>query len=376
MSQPLQRVCVVGTGSFLPGDPVPNDAIDSVLGPIPEAPERVRSFIETVGRRMLDGSGIRTRHFAIDPETHALTHTVASLGEEAARKAMTVAEKRPADIDLLVISSPIFDRGTPPTSTLLQERLGIETCAEMEIHSNCSGIGKSVQIAYDALRLGRYRTALVVYSQLSSMYLRSCYFNQPKMTKTQAALRYILADGAGAIVLEARGTDPAAPLRGEILGTHVESIGGKMPPAMTCGGGVQDVVAGVNPAEAMYGGGLHHLDQDFAAVNRNAAPYLYEGMVRMLAALDIPPQKIDHYIWSIPTLQLYNDNITRYLDSLEARPDQLRFRAQECGYCGGASLLIHLDEIVRNGELQAGQSAVVYSVESSKWMSAGFVVRW
>jgi len=375
MKDVLHRVRIAGAGSFLPNEPVPNDRIDDVLGPIDGAPERVQTFMRTVGRRMLEHSGVEKRHFAIDAETNQLTHTIASLGEGAARRALEMSGHAPEDVEFLVISSPTFDAGTPPTSALLQQRLGIERCAEMEIHSNCSGIGKSMQVAYDAMRLGRYRTALVVYSQLSSVYLRSCYFNQPIMTKTQAALRYILADGAGAVVLESDPDAGPGDLRGEVLGTHIESIGGKRDPAMTCGGGVQDIMSGKNPIEAMYHLGLHHLDQDFSAVNKLAGPLLFEGLLRMLAKLECDSASIDHYVLSIPTKQLYDENAT-FIERLGVSDQNVRFRSNHCGYCGGATLLIHLDEMVRSGELQRGQTAAVYSVESSKWMSAGFVVRW
>jgi 3-oxoacyl-[acyl-carrier-protein] synthase-3 len=367
---------VAGTGSFLPNDPVPNDRIDDVLGHLTEAPERVRAFIRTVGRRMLEGSGVKTRHFAIDPETHALTHTIASLSEQAARQALKMAGKKPTDVDLLLLSSSSYDTTTPPTSTLLQERLGIEACAEMEIHSNCSGVGKCMQVAYDSLRLGRYKTALVVYSQLSSAYLRACYFNQPRISKTQAVLRYILADGSGAVLLVAKGSDGDIRLPGEVLGTYVESVGGKLKPAMTAGAGVEGVIGGQNPADQIYGKGMHHLDQDFFAVNRDAAPFLLNGVVRMLDSLKLDPAEMDHFVWSIPTMQLYDENIARLLERLHARPEQMKFRSAECGYCGGAAILIHLDDMVRSGELRRGQTVVLHSVESSKWMSAGFVMQW
>ena len=367
---------MVGTGSFLPNEPIPNNRIDDVLGHLTGAPEKVRDFVRTVGRRMLNNGGVRMRHFAIDPETHALTHTIASLSEQSARGALEMAGKKPTDIDLLLLSSSSYDATTPPTSTLLQERLGIESCAEMEVHSNCSGVGKCMQIAHDSLRLGRYKTALVVYSQLSSVYLRACYFNQPRMNKTQATLRYILADGSGAVLLEARDDTGEERLPGEVLGTHVESVGGKLKPAMTAGGGVRDVMSGANPATEVWERGSHHLDQDFFAVNRDAAPFLLEGVVRMLESLKIDPKEIDHYVWSIPTMQLYNGHVSRLCERLKARPEQMKFRAAECGYTGGAAILIHLDQMVRSGELQRGQRAVLHSVESSKWMSAGFVLNW
>ena len=376
MTTSLQRVCITGTGSFLPNDPVPNDQIDDVLGQLTDAPEKVRQFIRTVGWRMLENGGVKTRHFAIDPETHTLTHSITTLAEQAALRALEMSGLKPTDIDLLLLSSSSYDTATPPTSTLLQERLGIDHCAEMEVHSNCAGVGKCMQIAHDALRLGHYKTALIVYSQLSSAYLRACYFNQPRMNKTQATLRYILADGSGAVVLQARPDKGEKRIEGEIVGTYVESIGGRLKPAMTAGGGVQDIMNGLNPASAIYERGTHHLDQDFFAVNRDAAPFLLQGVVHMLEKLQIDPELINHYIWSIPTMQLYDGHVDKLCERLKATPDQMKFRATECGYCGGAAILIHLDQMVRDGELHRGQRAVLHSVESSKWMSAGFVLDW
>lgn len=376
MSKSLQRVCITGAGSFLPGDPIPNDRIDDMLGRLSDAPERVQAFIETVGKRMLASSGVATRHFAVDPETKKLTHTVASLGEVAARRALEMAGRKANDVQLLILSSPSADTTTPPTSVWLQERLGIERCAEMEIHSNCSGVGKGLQVAYDALRLGRYQTALVVYSQISSVYLRSCYFNQASVTKTQAMLRYILADGSGAVFMEARpgGGEERAP--GEVLGAYVESIGGTRPPGMTAGLGVLSASVGGNIFASVFGEGNHHLDQDFAAVHREAGPTLLGGIERMLSSLGLDPASVGHYVVSIPSMQLYSDNLPSFTDRLRSGKEKMPFRARDIGYCGGASVLIHFDEIARNGELKRGERVVLHAVESSKWMTAGAVIDW
>ncbi len=376
VNQPYRRVRIIGTGSFLPNEPIPNDRLDEVLGPLDQAPTRVQSFIKHVGPPMLAASGIERRHFAIEPGTGRLTHTIATLAEEAARRALEAAGREPTDIDLLLLSSPSYDRTTPPTTTILQERLGIESCAEMEIHSNCAGVGKAMQVAYDALRTGRYKTALVTYAQLSSVYLRSCYFNQAHMTKTQAALRYILADGSGAVLLEAVETANGSTVPHEVLGTFVESIGGRRQPGMTAGGGVADLVDSGDQIRRVFDKGTHHLDQDFTAVNRDAGPLLREGVLRMARTLGIDPSAISHYVYSIPTMQLYESNIEKFEQELGVSRDCIRFRARNTGYCGGASVLLHFDEMVRSGEIKPGQLVALHSVESSKWMSAGFIVRW
>lgn len=364
---------LLGTGSFLPGPPIPNERLEEVLGPLDQAPAKVQSFVASMGKRMLDRGGIRARHLAIDPETGDLTHSFSSLAEEAARNALEMAGLEPNEIDLLIISCPSYDYSTPPTSAILQESLGIRRCAEMEIHSNCSGVGKGMQVAYDALMQGRYQTALVCYSQLSSVYLRSCYFNQEQMNKTHAALRWILADGAGAVVL---GRAQDGTTGHGIINTFVESVGARRPAGMKAGGGVADMLRADHQIPEMYAEGSHHLWQDFSAVNDFAAPLLLDGIVRLTEHLDIDPASVDHYVVSIPTYKLYEEHIPAYLDRLGVGRDQIKFRSAEVGYVGGATILVHLDQMVRSGEIQPGQLVIAHSVESSKWMTAGFAMRW
>lgn len=368
----LKTVRLIGTGSFLPGKPIPNDRLEALLGPLDGAPPKVRSFVDNMGPRMLERSGIESRHFAIDPETGNLTHCFSTLAEEAARRAIDMAGISAQEIDLLIMSCPSYDRSTPPTSTLLQERLGIECCAEMEIHSNCSGTGKGVQVAFDALRNGRYRTALVCYSQLSSVYLRSCYFNQAQMDKVNAALRWILADGAGAVLLRADDSAGSGPA---VVDTFVESIGGSRPAGMMAGGAAADLTEAACQIPELYASGRHHLWQDFTAVNDFAGPLLLQGLLRFTAKMGVEPGNVAHYIVSIPSRKLYDDNLPAFMDKLCITADQLRFRCSRVGYVGGAATLVHLDQLVRSGELRPGQMAIVHAVESSKWMTAGFAIR-
>jgi len=322
---------------------------------------------------MLDRGGVSTRHFAVDPETGDMTYNFSTLAEQAARRAIDAANIEPQQIDLLIISCPSYDQSTPPTSALLQERLGIQSCSEIEVHSNCSGVGKSVQIAYDAIRSGRYKTVLVAYSQLSSLYLRACYFNQPKIDKVHAALRWILADGSGAIVLQA--DDSGADDR-RLIDTFVESVGAGRPAGMTAGGGATDLMKATQQIPELYEIGNHHLWQDFTAVNDNAAPLLLQGLVSFTQRLKIDPSTVDHYVVSIPTTQLYEDHIPAFLDRLGITREKIKFRSDKIGYCGGAATLLHFDDMVRDGEIKPGDLAIVHAVESSKWMTAGFAVRW
>jgi 3-oxoacyl-[acyl-carrier-protein] synthase III len=267
----------------------------------------------------------------------------------------------------------MHDHPTPPTSALLQERLGVPTCAEIEVHSNCSGVGKCMQIAFDSIRCGRYKTALVTYSQLSSLYLRSCYFRQDKMDKVHAALRWILADGSGAVLLKAG--EPGAEGH-ELLETFTESVGYNRSPGMSAGIGMGDMLVFDKQIPEVHVEGNHHLWQDFNAVNRDAGPLLMHGISTFCQRLGIKPATVSHFVVSIPTAQLYEDNLPRFAETLGIKQEQAKFRSEHVGYTGGAATLIHFDEMVRTNEIQPGQTAMVHAVESSKWMTAGFYVRW
>ncbi len=370
----LRSVYIAGTGSFLPGKPITNDRLESILGRLDNAPPRVKSFLETLGPRFLERSGVESRYFAVDPETGDLTHTFAGLAEPACRAALEAAGVQPEQVEMLIIACPSYDQSTPPTSALLQERLGIQQCAEMEIHSNCSGVGKAVQTAFDALRSGRYQTALICYSQLSSVYLRSCYFNQEKMDKVNAALRWILADGAGALVLKA---GPKGVQGGhEIIDTFVESVGAGRRAGMVAGGAVNDLTLASRQIPELYAEGKHHLWQDFTAVSENAAPLLLEGLLKITKKLSIDPSTVEHFIVSIPTRQLYDEHIPAFLDKLGTTRERIQFRSAKLGYTGGAATLVQLDSMVRGGEIKTGELVCVHAVESSKWMTGGFAVRW
>lgn len=376
MVRGLSRVSILGTGSCLPNAPIPNSEVDDVLGRLTDAPEPVRAFSEGFGQSYLESSGIRHRHFAIDPATGRITHTCADMAEDAARQALKQAGRKATDVDLLLLATPYYDHIVPPTSTVLQERLGIERCVEMEIHSNCAGVGKCMQIAFDALRLGRHKIALVTYVQHSSSFLRGCWFQQPRMTKSQAALRYILSDGAGAVLLEATGHDQHAPVEHELLGVYVESIGGRRAAGMTAGGGVAALTDGTGNLLGLHEAGSHHLDQDFPSVSREGQIMATEATLRMLEALQLPSDQIDHYVGSIPNKVLYEQGLGKFTSLLKADREKAKFRAADAGYCGGASILVYFDHMVRNGELQPGQTVALGAVESSKWMWGGFVVRW
>ena len=128
----------------------------------------------------------------------------------------------------------------------------------MEVHSNCTGITKAFEIAFDAIKLGRYKNVVVCYSQLSSSFLSASYFNPQRIRKENIFLRWFLSDSASAVIL--RGRDEVTSGI-KVVDVYNESLGGKMSPAMWLYLGC----ANFNLPKVYEEGG-HHLGQNYSCL--------------------------------------------------------------------------------------------------------------
>ncbi len=68
----MMEAYISGVGVFLPNDPVGNEQIESVLGQINGRSSKVKDWV-------LDYNKIKTRHYAIDPQTGLPTYSNAQM---------------------------------------------------------------------------------------------------------------------------------------------------------------------------------------------------------------------------------------------------------------------------------------------------------
>lgn len=160
-----REVKIIGSGSYLPGEPIPFNKIEDVIGDIPNAPKRIRKWVaemKPIMEQMLD---VKYYHYAIDPETKDFVDDHVSMATKASLKALEAAGMKPDDIELICYGSS-YQSQMPTTSVYIQEKLGIENCAEYSVHANCTSAYKALFIAAEMIKSGKYETALVVSSQV------------------------------------------------------------------------------------------------------------------------------------------------------------------------------------------------------------------
>lgn len=169
----MMRSAIRGIGSALPRRIMTNKEFEAL--------------VETSDEWIAQRTGIRQRHIASDDET------TASLGEDAARKALDDAGLTPADIDLIILATSTPNNTFPATSVEIQNRLGVHHGFAFDVQAVCSGFVYAMTTADLYIRGGQARRVLVIGSETFSRIL-------DWSDRTTCVL---FGDGAGAVVLEA-----------------------------------------------------------------------------------------------------------------------------------------------------------------------------
>jgi 3-oxoacyl-[acyl-carrier-protein] synthase III len=166
------RAVITGTGSALPKKRVSNQ----------ELAERVDTSDEWIVAR----TGIRFRHIADE------TETTATLGADAAQKAMAAAGVDADQIDLIILATATPDQTFPASATKIQALLGIKNCVAFDVAAVCSGFLYALSVADAMMRAGGIKRALVIGSETFSRIL----------DWEDRGTCVLFGDGAGAVVLE------------------------------------------------------------------------------------------------------------------------------------------------------------------------------
>lgn len=364
-------VKVAGTGAFLPGEPVLPDDVEKYLGEIREAPQRVMTWLSRIKPLMKEMLAIDHYHFAIDPLTREFTEDNISMSVKSARKAIERAGLKPEDIEFIAYGSAHQDQ-MPTASVRIQEALGIERCGEISVHANCTSAYKALLLAYDFIRNGRYRTALVVSSSMSSSELRAEYYNQPLITKEELFLRYFLSDGAGAVVLKASNKKE----NGYFLeNVYMESIGGNKPACM----GNKRPAYWMNPGEE-YKKAYHHLAQMFNEQLREHfhdadGSVFFKGLQRMITRYGMDLQNLRYFQVNFPSRHI-SELIMDECSQLGIRKETLYTRMSDMGYIGPPMCFVCLDKIIKEEPVKHDDLILSFVTEVSKFMQAGFSIRY
>ncbi len=314
---------IAGTGSYLPEKIVTNLDLE----------KRVETTDEWIRTR----TGIRERRMAADGET------TGDLAFHAATRALDAAGAKAADIDLIVLGTTTPDLIFPSTACLLQHRLGANGCAAFDVNAACSGFLYALGVADTFIRSGQARRALVVGAETLTRML----------DWNDRGTCVLFGDGAGAVVLEAS-TEPG------ILTTKLHADGGYKHLLYNPVG----VSAGFRDDEPNHGVRVMMTGNEVFKV---AVKTLDRIVGETLEAAGMHESEVD---WLIPhqaNLRIIEATAKR----LKLPMERVVVTVDRHGNTSSGSVPLALDEAVRSGRVQRGQTVLLEAFGGGfTWASA------
>ena len=296
---------VIGTGGYLPDEVRTN--------------EQISQTVDTSDSWIIERTGIKSRRIAGAEET------ASSMAEIAARQAIEAAACDPEEIDLIIVATGTPDRVYPSTGCLLQRRLGIKNCVAFDVQAACSGSIFALSIADQYIKTGAANKVLVVGSEICSRLV----------DWTDRGTCILFGDGAGAVLLGA--SDEVG-----ILSTHIHSDG-EYEDLLYCPN--PQVATDANQDEAGY------ISMRGNEVFKVAVNTLGRIVDETLAANNMQQSDID---WLVPH-QANTRIIAATAKKLKMSMDHVILTLENQGNTSSASVLLALNEGVRDGRIQRGQ---------------------
>ncbi|MCK7596632.1 beta-ketoacyl-ACP synthase III [Microbulbifer sp. CAU 1566] len=229
-------IVISGTGLWTPPDTISNEELVTALntfadkfnrenadaieaGELQAKPHSSAEFIEKA-------SGIKSRYVIskegiLDPErmrpyiperADDELSLQAEMGLKAAKLALEKANKKPEDIDAVIVGASYLQRAYPAIAIEIQSELGVDGFAfDMEVA--CSSATFALQRAVDAISSGSAKAVLVINPELAS----------PQVDYTDRDSHFIFGDVAVASVVE-RKENCNSDTAWEILGTKAKTV--------------------------------------------------------------------------------------------------------------------------------------------------------
>jgi 3-oxoacyl-[acyl-carrier-protein] synthase III len=320
---------ILGTGRYVPEKVISNAEIEA--------------RVPTTDGWIRQHAGVERRHVAAPGEV------TSDMAAAAGRSAIEAAGLTVADLDMIILATTSGDTPMPATAVHVQQKLGADLIPSFDIGASFAGFLYALTVADQFIAAGTCKTILVLGADLLSRSV------DPD-DRTTAAL---FGDGAGAVVL-----GPSAGDGRGILSSKIHADGTLAHLLQTPGGGSAEPmnaerIAGKRNTIRMQGPEL------FAITVRHLTSYSMQA----LKAAGLTSAELD---WVVPH-QANRNIVEKISQRLGYSRKKFVENLAEYGNTGAASIPIALDEAVRDGRIQPGQTALLCALGAGLAWGAAIV---
>lgn len=359
-------VYITSTGAFLPGEPITNADIENHLGLVDGKPSRLK-------QRILKSNGIQTRHYAIDNQQNTFIRN-SEMAARAIDQCLQDGYLGREQIALLCAATSQGDLVLPGFGSLVQAEAGLTDIELHTSHGICSSSLMALKTAYHNVLLGEHDNGLVVASEFASRLFKASRYEAANSAKVldfnTEFLRWMLSDGAGALLLESVPRHTCFKIEWVKSFSHADAY----PTCMSVGSPSNEDDTRTwqdfnSYAEAEAAGALL-LRQDVRLLD-NIVKLGVDGFLRIIDRGLITPQYVDHVLCHYSS-DYFRGKIFEMLTMAGvAIPEEKWYtNLYTRGNTGCASLFIMLDEFRTSQDYHHGDKILCMVPESGRFNTA------
>jgi 3-oxoacyl-[acyl-carrier-protein] synthase-3 len=368
------EVYITKSGKYLPNNPISNDEMENYLGLINDLTSKARRII-------LRNNKIVSRYYAIDKFGNS-THNNAQLTESAINELFDDSFTA-NDMELLSCGTSTPDILLPSHAAMVHGLLKNKT---VELNSStgvcCAGMN-SLKFGFLSVKSGNTKNAVCTGSEKVSTWMKSEKYKQevvnlikleeqPIVAFKKDFLRWMLSDGAGALLLENK---PKGEISLKIEWMEAYSFAYELETCMYAGGdklenGDIQPWSDYNP-EQWLNESIFAIKQDVKLLDNNI---LIKGAESMKSALDknnVSSNQIDYFLPHVSSYYFVEGLKKSFAENGINIPNEKWFmNLARVGNVGSASIYLALNELMCSGKLIKGDKILLSVPESGRFSYA------
>ncbi|MBW1973923.1 MAG: ketoacyl-ACP synthase III [Deltaproteobacteria bacterium] len=327
-----KKIGIIGTGSYLPDKILTNDDLEKM--------------VDTSDEWIMTRTGIKERRVARPDET------TSDMAKEASEKALEIAKIKSKEIELIVFATITPDTHCPAAANWLQKKLKASKAVTFDVTAACTGFIFALSIAEAFVRLGVYKNALVVASEVMT---RTVDYSD----RTSCIL---WGDGAGAVVIKE--VDDGTG----IFSTHLHTDGANGDKLLMPGGGSATTpISNESVKKKLHNLRMIEASSSFkVAVNRFS-----EACEEAIEANNITMDDISLIVPHQANLRI----LQAMAKKLNVPTEKVYLTIEKYGNMSSATVPVALDEAVREGKIKKGDFVLLTAFGGGlTWGSA--LIKW
>lgn len=360
--------------TFLPNQPVSNDEMEDYLGMIGNKPSKARRIV-------LRNNGIVNRYYALDRGGKP-THSNAELAAEAVRLLFRNGFKK-EHVQLLASGTASPDQVMPSQASMIHGLLDIPSIEIASFSGSCCASMQALKFCYLSILSGNTSNAVCTASEILSHWMLAKYFEKetenesklkenPLLAFEKEFLRWMLSDGAGALLVENK---PAGKLPLRIEWIDIRSYANIKETCMYAGAdkGPNGELLGWCrfEAEDWLNKSIFSLKQDTRMLGEFIVKMGGQFLKEIIEARNFDIASIDYFLPHLSS-EFFREPIFKELDRLGINiPREKWFtNLSTVGNVASVSFMLMLEELLRTHDLRKGQKILIQVPESARFTYA------